>query len=263
MKTAQIKSTLFESLKEAGAILKKSLHERRVVHKKSELSLVTATDKAAEKKILQVIGRAFPSHAILTEESPPIGRSDSRWIIDPLDGTTNFAHTCPVACVSIAFEDHGEVLLGGVYDPFRDELFFAEKGKGTTLNKKKIHVSTVKSLAGSLLCTGFPYDRRLNPDQYLVIVKAFMMKVHGVRRTGSAALDLCYVASGRFDGYWEFKLNAWDKAAGMLIVQEAGGKLSDCSGNGLTLDSVQNVATNGKIHREMLEVLAPFKNTCL
>ena len=259
MNRAKIKSTLLKALKESGKILKSTLTERRVVEKKSELSLVTASDKESEKTILQIIEASFPDHAILSEESPPRGKSSSRWIIDPLDGTTNFAHTFPVACVSIAYEEKGRVELGGVYDPFKDELFLGERGNGATMNGNPIIVSKMPALSESLLCTGFPYDRRERPDEYLAIFKAFMMKVQGVRRMGAAAIDLCYVACGRFDGYWEMKLNSWDKAAAMLIIEEAGGSLSNFSGQPLGLEDAQNVASNGFIHAEMLGVLNPFR----
>lgn len=260
MNRDKIKRTLLDALREAGAILKSGLLERRVVAKKSELSIVTETDHKAEAAIMAAIRRTFPDHAFLTEESPPIGNSASRWIIDPLDGTTNFAHTFPVACVSIAYEENGTLVMGGVYDPFREELFLGEKGNGATCNEKPITVSKTPVLNDSLLCTGFPYDRRERPDDYLAIFKAFMMKTQGIRRTGAAALDLCYVACGRFDGFWELKLQPWDKAAAMVILEEAGASTSDFSGKPLTLDDIQNVAANGFLHREMLEILKPFKD---
>ena len=230
--------------------------------KKSELSLVTATDKESEEIILQIIRRNFPDHAFLTEESPPMGKSSSRWIIDPLDGTTNFVHTFPIACVSIAYEEKGTVEFGGVYDPFRDELFFAERGNGATMNGAPITVSKNATLSDSLLCTGFPYDRRERMDDYLKIFKDFTMKAVGIRRTGAAALDICYVACGRYDGYWELKLQAWDKAAALLILEEAGGSSSNFKGDALTLEDIQNVATNGFIQKEMLGVLKPYENFC-
>lgn len=259
MKRSKIKSTLLKALKEAGKILKTTLHERRIVQKKSELSLVTASDQEAERIILEIIRAEFPDHAILAEESPPKTGSDSRWLIDPLDGTTNFAHTYPVACVSIAYEEKGQVQIGGVLDPFKNELFFGERGAGSTLNGDPIVVSKTPELSESLLCTGFPYDRREKADVYLPVFKDFMMKVQGIRRTGAAAIDLCYVGCGRFDGYWEMKLNPWDKAAAMLIIEEAGGSLSNFAGEPLSVDDVQNVASNGFIHMEMLEVLKPYK----
>ncbi|MSR78503.1 MAG: inositol monophosphatase [Candidatus Omnitrophica bacterium] len=263
MNTTKMKSVLMNCLAEAGALLKKNWNKPKTIEKKSELSLVTQVDKAAEKRIIQIVRKSFPDHAFLAEESLPFGNSDCRWIIDPLDGTTNFAHNLTISSVTIAFEYEGTVLLGGTYDPFRDELFFAQKGKGSTLNGKKIHVSKTKKLGDSLLCTGFPYDRRNDPDQYLRIFREFLMTAQEVRRLGSAALDLAYVACGRLDGYWEFKLQPWDKAAGILIVEEAGGKFTDLSGNPAALTGVQSVATNGIIHAEMLKVMKPFKNTCL
>ena len=259
-----VRSTLLETLKNSGTILKESIRQKKVIAHKGELNLVTETDKRSEEQIVRTILSRFPDHAILTEESPARGRSPYRWIIDPLDGTTNFVHSYPVACVSIAFEDHGIMVLGGVYDPFRDELFFAEKGQGATLNDEPMVVSQNPRLADSLLGTGFPYDRRQYADEYLAIFKAFLMKVQGNRRTGAAALDLSYVACGRFDGFWELKLHLWDIAAAYLIIEEAGGRLSDFSGRPLNLSKLetevvpQTVASNGFIHEEMIETLKPF-----
>lgn len=260
MNTAKIKSTLFEALDTAGKLIKKASLERQVIEKKTELSLVTETDKRAENEIVRVIKNHFPDHAFLTEESPPSGDSKSRWIIDPIDGTTNYAHTYPVAAVSIAYENNGTLLAGGVYDPFRDELFSAFKGEGAFLNNTPIKVSETPTLSEALLATGFPYDRRERLDNYLKIIKDFLMIGQGLRRSGAAAIDLCYIACGRLDAYWEFQLNAWDKAAAMLIIDEAGGKTTNYSGEPLTLDHTQNVATNGIIHDEVLKVLEPYKN---
>lgn len=260
----EVRKVLRDALQGAGAILKETIFERRVVAEKGELNLVTETDRRSEELIVQTILTHFSDHAILTEESPARGKSPYRWIIDPLDGTTNFAHTYPIACVSIAFEDHGEVTLGGIYDPFREELFYAERGQGATLNEQPIVVSQNPDLAHSLLATGFPYDRRQNVDQYLSIFKAFIMRVHGIRRTGAAALDLAYVACGRLDGFWENKLRTWDVAASALVLEEAGGKLSDFGGMPLKVSDPhtdwvsQMAASNGFIHDEMIEVLRPF-----
>lgn len=258
MSREKIKSTLLKALETAGRTLKASLTERHITAKKSELSLVTATDQEAERQILEIILAVFPDHAILSEESPARGESPHRWIIDPLDGTTNFAHTYPVACVSIAYEEKGDLRMGGVFDPFREELFFAERMKGAFLNGRPIRVSPVQTLSEALLCTGFPYDRREKADAYLSLFKAFMIKAQGIRRTGAAALDLCYVACGRFDGFWETNLNPWDKAAAMVIIEEAGGRVSDFEDRPLALDDIQNVASNGVIHHEMLSVLKNF-----
>ena len=260
MNRTQIKSTLFGMFEDTGKVLKTAILKPKAIQKKSELSLVTATDKKCEEIIIRAIQKKFPSHAILTEESPPIGNSSCRWIIDPLDGTTNFAHSFPVACVSIAYEEDGKVLMGGVFDPFRDELFFGERGGGAFLNKKKIRVSSIPKLNDALVCTGFPYDRRDHLDDYLGVFKTFLMRVHDLRRVGAAALDLCYVAAGRFDGYWEFHLNPWDKAAAMVILSEAGGTMTNLSGEPLTLTDTQNLASNGKIHAEMLAVSKPFRH---
>jgi myo-inositol-1(or 4)-monophosphatase len=259
MNREKIKSTLLKSLSEAGKILKSTLHERNVTAKKSELSLVTASDQKSEDLIIGLIRKEFPDHAILAEESLESGHSPSRWIIDPLDGTTNFAHTYPVACVSIAYEENGVVQTGGILDPFREELFFAERGLGATLNGKPIAVSKTTTLSESLLATGFPYDRREKLDEYLPLFKNFMMKVQGIRRCGAAAIDICYVACGRFDGYWELKLQPWDKAAALLILHEAGGRSSDFSGQPLTLEGTQNLISNHFLHAEMLDVLKPFQ----
>ena len=255
MNRSKIKSTLLQALTSAGALIKSGSKKPFSIKKKGELNLVTAIDLAAEKKILSIIRGAFPDHSVLTEESSPTGISSSRWIIDPLDGTTNFAHRFPVSCTSIAYEENGKVLMGGVYDPFRDELFFAEFGKGAFLNGKRLRVSKIRALSESLVCTGFPYDRKQHMDEYLPIFKDFKMRVQGLRRLGAAALDLCYVACGRFDGYWEVKLNSWDKAAGMLMIKEAGGKTTNFSGQPLTLGDTQNLASNGLLHTEMLSVL--------
>lgn len=264
MDKEKVRAVLLECLEKAGVLLKETLLERKIVAHKTELSLVTETDRRSEEAIVRTLLSHFPDHAILTEESPERGKSPYRWIVDPLDGTTNFAHTYPIACVSIAFEDHGKITFGGVHDPFRGELFYAEKGGGATLNGQPIVVSQNPTLGHSLLSTGFPYDRRQNADEHLALFKAFMMKVQGVRRTGAAALDLAYVACGRFDGFWELKLRSWDVAAASLLVEEAGGKLSDFAGRPLTVSSsktdwvLQMTASNGFIHEEMAEVLKPF-----
>lgn len=260
MNRNKIKSTLLTAIHDAGKLLKVSISKAGAVEKKSELSIVTATDKKAEKMILKTILKAFPDHSILAEESAPTGKSTSRWVIDPLDGTSNFAHTYPVCAVSIGFEFEGQMIMGGVFDPFRNELFFGEKGKGATLNGKKIHVSRTSWLSDALLATGFAYDRREKMDDYLPIFRSFLMKVLDLRRAGSAALDMCYVACGRFDGYWEAGLQPWDKAAAMVIVQEAGGRISDFKGNPLGLMDRQNVASNGFLHGEMMKVLKPFQH---
>ena len=260
MKNAKIKRTLLGALARAGKIIRANFGKEQKVTKKGLFNLVTEIDKASEKAVIELILKNFPDHSILAEESPAVMGSGCRWIIDPIDGTTNFAHGFPIVSVSFGFEKDGRLEMGGVLDPFRKELFFAERGKGATLNGKRIHVSKTKTLEESLLATGFPYDRDKDPDPYLGMLRVFLTRIQGIRRGGSAAIDLCYVACGRFDGYYEMKLSPWDKAAGMLIVEEAGGKLTDFSGNPLTLSGLQNLATNGLIHPVMLKALKPFRS---
>lgn len=258
MKNTKIKRTLLEALTEAGKLIAANFGKKQRITKKGVFNLVTEIDKASEKAIIRLILKHFPDHSILAEESPAVMGSGCRWIIDPIDGTTNFAHGFPVVSVSIGFERDGRLEMGGVFDPFRKELFFAERGRGATLNGKRIRVSKTGTLENSLLATGFPYDRNIKPDDYLKMLGVFLTRIQGIRRGGSAAIDLCYVACGRFDGYYEMKLSPWDKAAGVIIVEEAGGKLTDFSGSPLTLVGLQNLATNGLIHQEMLEALEPF-----
>lgn len=250
-----LEKVLAKALKEVGALLRESIHKIKKIDYKSEANLVTDIDKIAEKMIIRKIKQHFPDHAILAEESKPQGKSRYKWIIDPLDGTTNFAHSFPVSCVSIAVEKDGEVILGGVLDPFRNELFFAEKNRGAYLNGKKIRVSKVQRLKESLLSTGFPYDRKIHAGTYLNIFEGFMIRCHGIRRMGSAAIDLCYTACGRFDGFWELKLNPWDTAAASLICQEAGGRLTNFKGKPYSIYDPEALASNGLIHAEMLRVL--------
>ena len=259
MKNAKIKSTLLEALSRAGKIIRSNFGKEQKITKKGKFNLVTEIDKASEKAVVGLILKNLPGHSILAEESPEVTGSGCRWIIDPIDGTTNFAHGFPIVSVSIGFERDGRLEMGGVFDPFRKELFFAERGHGATLNGKRIHVSKTRTLEDSLLATGFPYDRNIRPDDYLQMLRVFLTRIQGIRRGGSAAIDLCYVACGRFDGYYEMKLAPWDKAAGMMILEEAGGKLTDFSGSPLTVTGIQNLATNGLIHKEMLKALAPFK----
>ena len=219
-------------------------------------NLVTEVDRRSEAAIVEILSAAFPDHRILAEEGGEQARRDSpcRWIVDPLDGTTNFAHGYPAFCVSIGLEIDGRVVLGVVYDPLRGELFEAEAGKGAFLNAERIHVSTVASLNKALLVTGFAYDRE-SRQRNLVNFSRFILETHGIRRSGSAALDLSYVAAGRVDGFWELKLSPWDVAAGSLIVIEAGGRVTDFAGRAFKSDGAQTLATNGLIHQEMVDVL--------
>jgi myo-inositol-1(or 4)-monophosphatase len=250
------KASAIRAAKKAGRILQVHLGRVKKVDYKGAVNLVTEMDLLSEKVIVAEIRKLYPKHSILAEEKTN-RQEDSpyRWVIDPLDGTTNYAHGYPVFCVSIGLEKDGEITLGVVYDPSRNELFVGEKGKGAHLNGRRIHVSPTPSLSQSLLATGFPYDLRDSSVNNFDHFQNFAMKSHAVRRGGSAALDLCYVSAGRFDGFWEMKLGPWDLAAGSLIVREAGGKVTDFSGKLIRLDGRQVLATNGRIHREMMKVL--------
>jgi myo-inositol-1(or 4)-monophosphatase len=248
--------------REAGALLLQYFHEGLKIEYKGDADLVTAADRASETLIRERITKQFPSHDVLGEEQGlnDLG-SDYRWYVDPLDGTTNFAHGYPVFCVSLALEhqalearlsgQRGRRIAGVVYDPTRDELFTAEQGRGAQLNGKPIHVSKAAQLKECLVATGFPsHKRHKNPNIYFY--HQITLRTHGVRRAGSAALDLCNVASGRFDGFWEFNLNPWDTAAGALIVEEAGGKISRFDGSPFELNSRETLASNGLVHEALV-----------
>lgn len=240
----------------AGVILRDGLQGEVEVFYKADFNLVTHIDRQSEALIVSEIHNTFPSHQIMAEEGHNrTGASPYRWIIDPLDGTTNYAHRFPFFCISIALEREGEVIMGLVYDPVREERFLAERGKGGFLNGKSIAVSSVDSLSKSLLVTGFSYDIRTTSDNNFNHFIHFSLKAQAVRRTGSAALDLCYVATGRFDGFWEMKLNPWDTAAGSLILTEAGGTVTDFSGKPYSIDDPHILATNGRLHPEMVKIL--------
>ena len=242
--------------KKAGLLLKSRLGQKRRVKYKGPVNLVTEMDLLAEKVIVSEIRKHWPDHSLLAEEKTDLqGDSPYRWVIDPLDGTTNYAHGFPVFSVSIALQMEEKVVLGVVYDPTRDDLFVGKKGEGARLNGRKIHVSSTPKLSESLLATGFPYDLRENAADNFDHFRNFALHAHAVRRAGSAALDLCYVAAGRFDGFWEMRLGPWDMAAGSLMVREAGGKTTDFLGNPLGLDGRHVLASNGKIHREMIKLL--------
>lgn len=248
--------------KEAGRIqrryLKRSLH----VEYKAEINPVTEVDRICEERILRRIRKAFPEHEVLTEETPFEKKgSPWRWIVDPLDGTSNYVHGYPCFCVSIALEYEGELSLAVVYDPNLRELFYAVKGHGAFLNGQRIRASKNRDLNTCLIGTGFPYDIRQYPDFYLAFFRSFMVRTLALRRPGSAVLDLSYVAAGRFDGFWEMKLHPWDMAAGCLLVEEAGGRLTDFEGGPHDIySSSETLATNGYIHGEMLEVMREIKS---
>jgi myo-inositol-1(or 4)-monophosphatase len=252
-------ATAIEGALAAGRIHRTYFRTNLVVDKKGPIDLVTAADLDVERQFRRLVGGRFPGHVVLGEETPA-GDADAsarhRWIIDPVDGTTNFAHGLALFCVSIALEVDGRVELGVVYDPIAGELFTAERGVGAWLNGERLHVSTRDSLVDGLLCTGFPYSVRDRPAGQIEAFSAFLRQARGVRRLGSAALDLCYVAAGRFDGFWELQLHPWDFAAGVLIVTEAGGAVSDYAGAPVRIASSQIVASNGLLHAAMLAVLA-------
>ena len=240
----------------AAEILRFFNNDFKVSNKEGINNLVTEADHASEKAILETIKAAFPDHHILSEEAGEfIQDSQTKWIIDPIDGTVNFAHGIPLNCVSIGVEQEGEIVLAAVYNPHLHELFFAEKGKGATLNDKKIRVSEQAETMKACLVTGFPYTYLNMPNGPLEIFERFVRKGVPVRRLGSAAIDLCWVACGRFDGFYEHKLEAWDSAAGYLVVEEAGGKVTDHEGNKFSVYQHRILATNGKIHDEMVEVI--------
>ncbi len=249
-------SASVEIAREAGALLLRFLERRVAVEYKGEYDLVTEADRASERLVVERLRARFPSHSIVAEEGGGVdGGGDHVWYVDPLDGTTNFAHGFPIFCVSLALEQRGEMVAGVVYDPVRDEMFTAEKGAGAWLNNRRLQVSRVSRLAESLLATGFPSHRR-HRDINVYFYHQTAMLAHGVRRAGSAALDLCSVAAGRLEGFWEFHLNPWDLAAGLLLVAEAGGRSSDLRGAPHQLRGAETAATNGLIHDELVALFA-------
>jgi myo-inositol-1(or 4)-monophosphatase len=229
---------------------------RRIQYKGQPTNLVTEMDARAEAVVLEALRATFPDDAVLSEEAGAIdGRSGRRWIVDPLDGTTNYAHGVPLFGVSIALEVGRRVGLGVVYDPTRDEMYVAERGGGATVNDTPLAVSSAAVLDESLLVTGFPYDIRETRDNNLTEYAAFSVRARAVRRFGSAVIDLAWLASGRFDGFWELRLGPWDVAAAGLLVEEAGGRVTNLTGGPLDLDAPQLVASNGRIHDAILAVL--------
>jgi myo-inositol-1(or 4)-monophosphatase len=247
-----------ETAREAGQILLEKFGRKINISKKGDINLVTEADLASEKLIIERVRSYYPKHAILAEEAGDAvlldGTNKWKWIIDPLDGTTNFAHGYPCFCVTIALEHAGEIVLGVTYDPTRNELFAAEKGKGATLNNKPIRVSETESLSESLIVTGFPYNFKEKAD-FARHLTEFLLTSRGVRRDGSAAIDMAYVACGRFDGFWEEGLNPWDVAAGYLLIEEAGGQVTYYNGDKFSIYAPPICGSNGLIHREMLQVL--------
>ena len=238
--------------REAGVLLMDYFRQHVKIEYKGDVDLVTVADRKSEALILERIRKQFPTHDVMGEEGTRIETgSDYKWYVDPLDGTTNFAHGYPVFCVSLAEERRGQRIAGVIYDPTRDEMFAAELGSGARLNGEAIHVSATANLGECLIATGFPSQKRhKNPNIYFY--HQLTLRTHGVRRAGSAALDLCNVASGRFDGFWEFNLNPWDTAAGVLIAEEAGGKVTDFSGGAFQIASRETLASNGLVHHALL-----------
>ena len=250
---------------EAGALIRGYFERGVATEYKGDVDLVTEADRASEKLITERLGAAFPGYGVYGEEGARQRiESDYRWYVDPLDGTTNFAHGFPVFCVSLGLEhrpaglqatEDGELIAGVVYDPTRDELFVAEKGQGSWLDGRRVHVSATRTMAEALLATGFP-SRKRHASPNIHFYQEFTMRSHGVRRAGSAALDLAYTACGRMDGFWEFHLNPWDTAAGALLVTEAGGKITRFDGGAFRLNSDEVLATNGLLHEQMLRQFA-------
>lgn len=253
----KLKNTLLRALHAGADVLKHYFEGTFEVSSKDTINnLVTEADKKSEEAIIQVIKDDYPEHFILSEEAGELSTaSNFKWIIDPLDGTVNFANNIPICCISIGLEQDGNMIMGAVFNPFMNELFFAEKGKGAFLNNKPLRVSTKKQVESACLVTGFPYRWATIDTDPIPVFERFIRKGLPVRRLGSAAIDLCWVAAGRFDGFWEYNLNPWDIAAGYLIVEEAGGRISNFKGDPYSVYDKQTLATNGLIHEEMIQVI--------
>lgn len=261
MNLNQLANNLNILCRSVGAFIRKEgeTFERSSIEQKGFNDLVSYVDKEAEKKLVEGLRQLLPEAGFITEEGTDTTRGERfNWVIDPLDGTTNFTHGLPAYCVSVGLLDGDEVVVGTIFDPNRDECFWAYKGGGAFCNSSPIKVSDAPALKDSLIATGFPYYDFGLTQQYLQVLGAFMSRSHGVRRIGSAALDLAYVACGRFEGFFEFNLNAWDVAAGIVIVQEAGGRLSRFTDEGDYTFGREIVASNGHIHPEMQETIGEF-----
>jgi myo-inositol-1(or 4)-monophosphatase len=252
-----LKNTLLKATEAGAAELKRFFNGSFVISNKEGINnLVTEADHAAEKAIMQVIQTDYPDHFILSEESGEIIQDSTyKWIIDPIDGTVNFANGIPICCVSIGLEQDGKMIMGAVYNPIMNEFFFAQKGFGATLNNQKIEVSKKTEVIKSCLVTGFPYTYLDAPNGPIQVFEKLIRRGVPVRRLGSAAIDLCWVAAGRFDGFYEHNLQAWDSAAGFLMVEEAGGKVTDFNGDYYSPYQPHLIATNGKIHDELLRIV--------
>jgi len=254
---ARVRAVGIGAARAAGELLRSRIDSIREVRHKGVVDLVTDVDIASEHLVREAIGQAFPSHTILGEEGGTLGGDDRRyrWLVDPLDGTTNYTHGFPLFCVSIGFEVNGQLQFEVVYAPCQEELYVAEAGQGATLNGRRISVSDVVALRQAMLATGFPYDRDALP-RALRSFEVLSVRSQAVRRVGSAALDLCYVACGRFDAYWEHIVKPWDVGAGALIVTEAGGQMSATDGSAFSVDDGQVLASNTRLHAAMCESLA-------
>ena len=251
--TSELEAAL-SAARSAGEVLRAGFATEHAITYKGEVDLVTEIDEEAERVIRKKLLGTFPTYGMLAEEGGELaGEEDTRWIVDPLDGTTNYAHGLPIFCVSIGLERAGEVVLGVVHDPMREEIYVAERG-GATLNDEPIKVSDTEELIQALIATGFPYDRAEMPGA-LELFGTFAATTQGMRRLGSTALDLCYVASGRLDGYYERGIWPWDLAAGSVILEEAGGKLTDYRGGVLDLDGREIVASNGRLHPSIVRLM--------
>jgi len=260
--TKKILDIAVEVAYEAGDIVSEAFNKPHDVEFKGDVNPVTEIDRESEAHIVQRLQAAFPDHHILAEEEggDALHTPGAIWIIDPVDGTNNFAHNFPHIGISIALVVDGTPHIGIIYDPLRDELFAARLGAGATLNDAPIHVSEIPKLANAFLATGFPYDRRVAEDNNVHRFDNFLRRSQGVRRAGAAVLDLAYVACGRFDGFWELGLSPWDVAAGILIIQESGGRVTDFGGTPLPLNGEQIVASNAQIHEAMLRVIREGNN---
>jgi myo-inositol-1(or 4)-monophosphatase len=252
-----LKETLLKATQAAGIVLQENFYlPFEITNKEGINNLVTEVDHKSEQAIISIIKENFPEHFILSEEAGEIiQESEYKWIIDPIDGTVNYANGIPICCVSIGIEKNGKMIMGAVYNPFINELYFAERGQGATLNNKPIKVSEKTEVIKSCLVTGFPYTYLDSPNGPLQVFEKFIRKGIPVRRLGSAAIDLCWVAAGRFDGFYEHKLSAWDSAAGFIMVEEAGGKVTDLAGNYYNPYQPGLIATNGLIHDEMVRIV--------
>src|SRR5215469_4185494 len=255
---SELLATAQEGARRAGQLLAQRYLSERTIEYKGRIDLVTDADKASETELIQFVHGRFPDHTILAEEAGLQSRGEIRWFIDPLDGTTNYSHRVPHFCVSVGVQAAGELQAAAIYDPLRDELFSAARGRGATLNGSPLRVSSVDSLERSLLCTGFPYDVRERPEVPLGLFNRLIRYAQGVRRLGSAALDLAYVAAGRFDGFFEFGLKAWDVAAGALLVSEAGGVITGIDGTPLNLHRGDLMASNRPINATLQRECAAF-----